>query len=135
MSGIELKEQGNRLFAARQYEDAIGCYSKAIVRLSLKQFDMDVDRLELFTIKEGLKTCHCTFDNAAKVMRISFLIPAAESAFCFDVSVELLLFLYLLLHNFAGKKPIFFNVLHKQSTVLLKTSKLGKGCCRLSTSH
>ena len=32
MSGIELKEQGNRLFAARQYEDAIGCYSKAIVR-------------------------------------------------------------------------------------------------------
>ena len=32
MSGVDLKEQGNRLFAARQYEDAIGCYSKAIVR-------------------------------------------------------------------------------------------------------
>jgi len=32
MSGVELKEQGNRLFAARQYEDAIGCYSKAIVK-------------------------------------------------------------------------------------------------------
>eukprot|EP00795_Rhopilema_esculentum_P009590 gene9590-17348_t len=30
MSGVELKEQGNRLFAARQYEDAAACYSKAI---------------------------------------------------------------------------------------------------------
>ena len=27
----ELKEQGNRLFAARNYDDAIGCYTKAIV--------------------------------------------------------------------------------------------------------
>ena len=33
MSAAELKEQGNRLFAARQYEDAVGCYSKAIVSL------------------------------------------------------------------------------------------------------
>eukprot|EP00112_Aurelia_sp_Birch-Aquarium-sp1_P000557 Seg1053.9 transcript_id=Seg1053.9/GoldUCD/mRNA.D3Y31 product="STIP1-like and U box-containing protein 1" protein_id=Seg1053.9/GoldUCD/D3Y31 len=32
MSAAELKEQGNRLFAARQYEDAVGCYSKAISR-------------------------------------------------------------------------------------------------------
>eukprot|EP00794_Sanderia_malayensis_P009028 gene9028-9995_t len=32
MSATELKDQGNRLFAARQYEDAIGCYSKAITK-------------------------------------------------------------------------------------------------------
>ena len=38
MSGVELKEQGNRLFAARQYEDAIGCYSKAIVRFLQSYF-------------------------------------------------------------------------------------------------
>jgi STIP1 family protein 1 len=27
----ELKEQGNRLFSIRKYEEAINCYSKAIV--------------------------------------------------------------------------------------------------------
>lgn len=32
MSAVDLKEQGNRLFAARQYDDAIGCYSKAILK-------------------------------------------------------------------------------------------------------
>ncbi|GIY82388.1 STIP1 homology and U box-containing protein 1 [Caerostris darwini] len=31
MSSIELKEQGNRLFSSRKYEDAIACYSKAII--------------------------------------------------------------------------------------------------------
>ena len=31
MSAFDLKEQGNRLFAARSYDDAIGCYTKAIV--------------------------------------------------------------------------------------------------------
>lgn len=33
MSATDLKEQGNRLFAARHYDDAIGCYTKAIVSL------------------------------------------------------------------------------------------------------
>lgn len=32
MSATQLKEQGNRLFSARQFEDAIGCYSKAILK-------------------------------------------------------------------------------------------------------
>lgn len=32
MSANELKEQGNRLFTARNYDDAIGCYTKAIVK-------------------------------------------------------------------------------------------------------
>ncbi|XP_057311811.1 E3 ubiquitin-protein ligase CHIP-like [Hydractinia symbiolongicarpus] len=32
MSATELKEQGNRLFAARSYDDAIGCYTKAIIK-------------------------------------------------------------------------------------------------------
>lgn len=31
LSDVELKEQGNRLFSSRKYEDAINCYSKAIV--------------------------------------------------------------------------------------------------------
>jgi len=31
-SAAELKEQGNRLFAARNYDDAIGCYTKAIIK-------------------------------------------------------------------------------------------------------
>lgn len=31
----ELKEQGNRLFSLRRYEDAMNCYTKAIVSNSL----------------------------------------------------------------------------------------------------
>lgn len=31
----ELKEQGNRLFSLRRYEDAMNCYTKAIVSVIL----------------------------------------------------------------------------------------------------
>lgn len=31
LTDIELKDHGNKLFAARKFEDAIGCYTKAIV--------------------------------------------------------------------------------------------------------
>lgn len=36
LSDKELKEQGNRMFSLRKYDDAINCYSKAIVRLYLR---------------------------------------------------------------------------------------------------
>lgn len=32
MSAVDLKNQGNRLFAARKFEDAVSCYSKAIMK-------------------------------------------------------------------------------------------------------
>ena len=31
MSAVDLKEQGNKLFSVRKYDDAISCYTKAIV--------------------------------------------------------------------------------------------------------
>lgn len=31
LSDVELKEQGNRLFSTKKFDDAIGCYTKAIV--------------------------------------------------------------------------------------------------------
>jgi hypothetical protein len=31
----ELKDQGNRLFSLRKYEDAVSCYTKAIVRVHI----------------------------------------------------------------------------------------------------
>jgi len=34
MSADDFKEQGNRLFSARKYDDAISCYSKAIIKTS-----------------------------------------------------------------------------------------------------
>lgn len=33
MNATELKEQGNRFFGSRKYEEAIGCYNKAIVSI------------------------------------------------------------------------------------------------------
>lgn len=32
MSAIDLKEQGNKLFSVRKYDDAISCYTKAIIK-------------------------------------------------------------------------------------------------------
>lgn len=32
MTAVELKDLGNKLFSARKYEDAISCYSKAIIK-------------------------------------------------------------------------------------------------------
>lgn len=33
MTDTELKEQGNRFFSARKYDEAVVCYSKAIVSI------------------------------------------------------------------------------------------------------
>lgn len=41
-SAVELKEQGNRHFSTRNYEDAISCYTKAIVSfISLTAFNLN----------------------------------------------------------------------------------------------
>jgi STIP1 homology and U-box containing protein 1 len=32
LSDVDLKNQGNKLFSVRKFDDAISCYSKAIVR-------------------------------------------------------------------------------------------------------
>lgn len=31
LTDVELKDEGNRLFSGRKFEDAISCYTKAIV--------------------------------------------------------------------------------------------------------
>lgn len=36
LSDKELKDQGNRLYNLRKYEDAINCYSKAIVSINIE---------------------------------------------------------------------------------------------------
>ena len=38
----ELKEQGNRLYSLRKYEDAINCYTKAIVSQNFLKFILGV---------------------------------------------------------------------------------------------
>jgi hypothetical protein len=35
LSDKELKDQGNRLFSLKKYEDAVSCYTKAIVRVKM----------------------------------------------------------------------------------------------------
>ena len=41
LSDIELKDHGNKLFAARKYDDSISCYSKAVVSNFLLFLDVD----------------------------------------------------------------------------------------------
>lgn len=38
LSDKELKDQGNRLFSLRKYEDAVNCYTKAIVSNNNKNY-------------------------------------------------------------------------------------------------
>jgi hypothetical protein len=35
LSDKELTDQGNRLFSLKKYEDAVSCYTKAIVRVPI----------------------------------------------------------------------------------------------------
>lgn len=41
LSDKELKEQGNRLFSLRKYEDALNCYTKAIVSTKYMVFNIN----------------------------------------------------------------------------------------------
>lgn len=52
MTAIELKEQGNRLFCGRHYDDAAQCYTKAIVSSKLRVLDTD-DEKYLFVFCSG----------------------------------------------------------------------------------
>lgn len=47
MTAIELKEQGNRLFCGRHYDDAAQCYTKAIVSSKLRVLDTDDEKIPL----------------------------------------------------------------------------------------
>lgn len=38
LTDVELKDQGNRMFSARKYDDAINLYTKAIVSVFLASF-------------------------------------------------------------------------------------------------
>lgn len=52
LSDKELKEQGNRMFTLRKYEDAINCYSKAIVSNQIRQGDCNMILCNYFQDKE-----------------------------------------------------------------------------------
>ncbi|XP_033630857.1 STIP1 homology and U box-containing protein 1-like [Asterias rubens] len=80
MSAADLKEQGNRFFGAHKYEEAIGCYSKAILKnssdgkfftnrslckLKLRRFDAAAEdcRLALELDQNNVKA-HCFLGHA-----------------------------------------------------------------------
>lgn len=41
LTDVELKNQGNKLFAARKFDDAISCYSKAIVSFLISSISIE----------------------------------------------------------------------------------------------
>lgn len=43
LTDTELKEQGNRLFEQRKYDDAVSCYTKAIVSTLFKNISITMD--------------------------------------------------------------------------------------------
>lgn len=64
MSAVELKDQGNRLFGAKQYDDAIQCYTKAIVSLILKQ-------IFIYTEISGLFLLYCCIFNVHFILEMT----------------------------------------------------------------
>lgn len=68
MTAIELKEQGNRLFCGRHYDDAAQCYTKAIVSSKLHVLDTDDEKnTSLFSVKG--KICFILFHGFVLVLR------------------------------------------------------------------
>lgn len=57
LSDVELKEQGNRLFSAKKFEDAIGCYTKAIVSEKESNFFFH-RKTKRFDCKPHSSRCH-----------------------------------------------------------------------------
>lgn len=55
----ELKEQGNRLFLCRKYQEAATCYGKAIVSKPNVQDFVTVVQSNVFNIENTL--CNCTY--------------------------------------------------------------------------
>lgn len=58
LSDRELKEQGNRLFSLRKYEDAINCYTKAIVS-SYSTGGKELNEFDSFNLSDQ-ESWYCT---------------------------------------------------------------------------
>lgn len=60
LTDTELKEQGNRLFEQRKYDDAVSCYTKAIVciYLTFETFDLFFSYIFLYSLCPSVE---CTY--------------------------------------------------------------------------
>jgi len=77
MSANELKEQGNRLFTARNYDDAIGCYTKAIVKnpsTSTYYTNRALCYLKLKKWPQAIQDCQHALDLDSKSVKGHFFL-------------------------------------------------------------
>jgi hypothetical protein len=61
LSDVELKDQGNRMFAARKFEDAVNLYTKAIVSIPYNESHQCKLPKFLHTQLENLCVSHLDF--------------------------------------------------------------------------
>lgn len=77
MSAADLKEQGNRLFTARNYDDAIGCYTKAIVKnpsTATYYTNRALCYLKLKKWQQAIQDCQHALDLDAKSVKGHFFL-------------------------------------------------------------
>lgn len=91
MSATELKEQGNRLFAARQYDEAIGCYSKAILKnptTATYYTNRALCYLKLQKWLSAIQDCQHAIENDTKSVKGHFFLGQAYLENCsYDESI------------------------------------------------
>ncbi|XP_020912442.1 E3 ubiquitin-protein ligase CHIP [Exaiptasia diaphana] len=94
MSAVELKDQGNRLFGAKQYDDAIQCYTKAIIKNSTVPTyftNRALCHLKLKKWNQAILDCRQALDLDASLVKGHFFHgQALLEQECFDEAVAAL---------------------------------------------
>ncbi|XP_006823844.1 E3 ubiquitin-protein ligase CHIP-like [Saccoglossus kowalevskii] len=92
MCAMELKDQGNRFFSARKYDDAINCYTKAILRnanTATFYTNRALCYLKLQQWELAMQDCkHAIEIDTALVKGHFFLGQASVEVGCYDEAIE-----------------------------------------------
>ncbi|GLV34628.1 STIP1 homology and U-box containing protein 1 [Carabus blaptoides fortunei] len=92
LSDKELKEQGNRMFSLRKYEDAINCYTKAIIKnpdIALYFTNRALCHLKLSRWDQACTDCRRALDmDSSSVKGHFFLGQALLEMECYDESIK-----------------------------------------------
>ncbi|KAJ7340238.1 hypothetical protein OS493_002970 [Desmophyllum pertusum] len=80
MTALDLKEQGNRLFSGRHFDDAAQCYTKAIIKnptVPTYFTNRALCHLKLKKWTQAVSDCRCAIDLDANLVKAHFFLGQA----------------------------------------------------------
>lgn len=92
LTDVELKDQGNRLFSARKFEDAIGCYTKAIIKNPTKATyftNRALCHLKLKRWEQSCQDCRRALDMDQNLIKGHFFLGQSLLELeCYDEAIK-----------------------------------------------